>query len=499
MVRLSFSKHSAVVVATLVFSFIAHAQEDVQLSDADKKSKVEQEISQRLEMGEEMPPRVRDPGYEVGSCFLRPSQPTPTIVNVTGRSFVCEESEGGKAIIKWRAWYCEEDIRCVLSAWPNGDYPSYGEPMTYANTPYEVKEKIVIETADGVNIASIEVDGPMWVGSSQEKINQLVDAARKGDLDRVELLISQGVNINGHAIDRGLEKGAAIIQAAIKGETEVVVFLIENGATNLDESLTFTAENGHLDTVKALADRGGVPGDYFRWDWDKDQALLCRVVQLNHIDVAQFLLERFPTVRMTGADLRNCLLRIDKMWEPTTGLKFLLSLGVEEPWVKADLTAALRRVISGRPRPEAEEQIRTRLSEQLLSAGADPHTAYENGHLAIHHAAWIGNAELVQLLLNYGADINARDLKGSTPLAFASKGAEPFHYWHSGRGKRVYEGYIDVVKLLLSRGADPSIKDQRRRNPLKIAKITQKECKRGGLPRDCSGFATIIDLLKSAQ
>lgn len=70
----------------------------------------------------------------------------------------------------------------------------------------------------------------------------------------------------------------------------------------------------------------------------------------------------------------------------------------------------------------------------------------------LHSAASLGKSELVALLLDKGADINAKAKDGSTPLHLAVKRSHPA-----------------VVKLLFSRGANPSAKDQEGNSPLHIA------------------------------
>jgi ankyrin repeat protein len=47
------------------------------------------------------------------------------------------------------------------------------------------------------------------------------------------------------------------------------------------------------------------------------------------------------------------------------------------------------------------------LVKLLLEAGADPNSDMEDGDRAILHAAWEGNLEIVQCLVNHGADVNA--------------------------------------------------------------------------------------------
>lgn len=80
--------------------------------------------------------------------------------------------------------------------------------------------------------------------------------------------------------------------------------------------------------------------------------------------------------------------------------------------------------------------------ERLLDAGADVHAAARNPMQvqAIHAAVSGRHLEALRLLLDHGADPNARQQSGYTPLMGAAG---------SGRD--------DMVDLLLGRGADPAL------------------------------------------
>jgi ankyrin repeat protein len=53
----------------------------------------------------------------------------------------------------------------------------------------------------------------------------------------------------------------------------------------------------------------------------------------------------------------------------------------------------------------------------LLDAGADPKFAMKNGMTILHYATWRSNcAECVQLLVDKGVDVNAKDKNGETPI-----------------------------------------------------------------------------------
>ena len=69
----------------------------------------------------------------------------------------------------------------------------------------------------------------------------------------------------------------------------------------------------------------------------------------------------------------------------------------------------------------------------------------ECDNFGIHIAAWQGNGEIVKLLLDRGADVNACGDGGRTALHYA-----------------IEHGHADVVQLLVSRGAALNIADKER-------------------------------------
>jgi len=73
----------------------------------------------------------------------------------------------------------------------------------------------------------------------------------------------------------------------------------------------------------------------------------------------------------------------------------------------------------------------------LLAKGLNVNTPLRVGTTALHFAAQKGHAEIVRILLEHGADVNAKDTEaGFTPLLFAA-----------------FKGHAAIVQMLLDRGA----------------------------------------------
>lgn len=101
------------------------------------------------------------------------------------------------------------------------------------------------------------------------------------------------------------------------------------------------------------------------------------------------------------------------------------------------------RIGSYTPLHIASSQADSAIVSLLLNAGADAQAITTNSHVTpLHLAAQeVGGAESVKLLLEHGADPNAREISaGQTPLMFAAASNQ-----------------ADSIRLLLQAGADPAI------------------------------------------
>jgi ankyrin repeat protein len=89
--------------------------------------------------------------------------------------------------------------------------------------------------------------------------------------------------------------------------------------------------------------------------------------------------------------------------------------------------------------PGAEAAVKV-----LLEAGADINAVNEADFTALHGAAFRGLNEVVQYLVQHGANINARDFRGRTPYRLAEGAKQSFQF----------QSWPETAALLKQLGAD---------------------------------------------
>ena len=95
----------------------------------------------------------------------------------------------------------------------------------------------------------------------------------------------------------------------------------------------------------------------------------------------------------------------------------------------------------------------------LLNAGADPNIADGEGATCIHHAVVRGcSKETLQIIIEYGADVNAINKKSSTALMIACQ-----------------KGNVEAINVLLNAGADINIRNANGATALMLACIMRCE------------------------
>lgn len=80
--------------------------------------------------------------------------------------------------------------------------------------------------------------------------------------------------------------------------------------------------------------------------------------------------------------------------------------------------------------------------ESLLNRNVDASARDEVGYTAMHYAARQNQLGCAEMLIRFGADLNATTPGGATPIMRAA-----------------YAGHLDMVKLLLNAGARVDLRD----------------------------------------
>lgn len=111
------------------------------------------------------------------------------------------------------------------------------------------------------------------------------------------------------------------------------------------------------------------------------------------------------------------------------------------------------------------------------SVHSDGRVSGRSGYTPLHFAAREGHLEVVQLLIERGAHIDAQTTAG---------GATPLH-------RAAFMGRTDVVKALLNGGADPTIRDADGQTALHKANAQSRASVASVLLQACPELLDIVD------
>lgn len=323
--------------------------------------------------------------------------------------------------------------------------------------------------------------------------SDIADAAMQGDEERVSNLLAQQVDVNAAQVDgatalhwavrldnlamanRLLTAGARpavanrvgatpLLLAGLNGSAEMIALLLEHGA-DANARLTMTG-----DTVLMLAARTGLPAavkvllDHgaqvnARENWGQATALMWAVAE-GHNEVVSMLIR-------AGADSNA---RTAFMPRNTgRGLQFEGLPPVIRP--AEEMIPAMHASGELTPLLFAARQGQIESARLLLDAGADINARSADGKDGLGLAIYNGNFAFASYLIERGINVNQADARGFTPLFWAvdrrNMETAPNFPW------TMTDDPLPLIKQLLDAGADPN----------HIINDTPKALMREGAPR----------------
>jgi ankyrin repeat protein len=236
-----------------------------------------------------------------------------------------------------------------------------------------------------------------------ENDEALRSASIKGHLEIVKLLLKHGANVNSQSSDSGR---TPLINASIEGHLEIVKLLLENGANIRNSKLVNIAvKKGHLEMVRLLLEKGAKVGA-------RDNEALCDAIEIGHFEMVQLLVEYGARVNNNNCHPLNKASAMGNL----EIVKFLVKKGANINSISSPIDHASRNghfeIVKFLVENGAFVQDAFRIaschrhleiSQWLLENGADVH--YENED-ALYRAIYNNYPEMVQLLIDYGADFS---------------------------------------------------------------------------------------------
>lgn len=317
-------------------------------------------------------------------------------------------------------------------------------------------------------------------------------AAMTGNLEMVTLLLGRGADI--FTTDRS---GLTLFLAAfaIGSNPALVEMLIDRGGlTPEDEMNSYFAssvQRGWYNITKRLIEKGA---NLEYKPMQRPVPLLIVSIMMDHFDIAELLIQKGANVNARGDD-QSCALHYTRQEEHLPIVKSLLAAGADvsatdahgcQPLMFAESAVIVEILLANGAHYEhstdwcttalqkAVVQHRFDTAKALLQAGAS--TRASDGSDMVHFACQSGDVRIVELLLDYGADISSSNSLGMSTLFIAAIGGRlPIVKLLLERGANVDEGYQDgytplmmaarighrsIVHLLISHGANLESSDE---------------------------------------
>ena len=310
--------------------------------------------------------------------------------------------------------------------------------------------------------------------SEGKTCSALLIAAARANKDIVELLIAAGASV--HVVD-GLGE-TPLHKVSAKGHKDIVELLIDKGAQidvkakNGCTPLYVAASSQHKHITQLLLDYGAV--------MEPDIALMLEDIELvkHYLDRGVDANSKLAKGYTTGESWLNKAVA----YQNRNLVELLLNHGA----IVNDKTGTFKSSPLHRATKGIKGRVYRNICELLIARGADVNAEDKYGKTPLHGAAECGNQDIVEFLLDCGADVNALDLSKSSPLFEAARLHNPQAAKSLlSRGASVNltdaEGWTpllrafqqsdndEIVKVLVTHGADVNVRGCRDESPLHLA------------------------------
>lgn len=191
------------------------------------------------------------------------------------------------------------------------------------------------------------------------------------------------------------------LERLLAEDAEVMKYRSPNGSS----LLSLTAYLGHPELAEVIRKQGVKP-DIFEASALGDLQAVQAAVARNRAEANESAPDGFFPLSLAAYFGQGAV------------VEFLLKNG-------ADVHAAARNAQKVTALHAAASRGDLEIVRMLLEAGADPNARQEGGFVPLHSAAQNGNVPVAELLLEHGAKADARNDKGKTPAEIAEEAKHP--------------------------------------------------------------------------
>ena len=385
-----------------------------------------------------------------------------------GAEIDARETKRGTTALMWAAAYgSQAAVEALVNR--GADFSLRSDPIQQARRPYlaptpkerideylrgvgQAGTSISVDLSGGddtaetpVRPASGEADQPAAAPAGEEAVPAAAERAREVVGDPTQPADTVG-DFGGYRRERPITGGlTALVFAARHGDIETVRILLDAGAdvnqvTEYGWTALLTAtQNRYYQLGTYLLERGADPAIANNGGWTP----LYIATDNRNIESGDY-----PTRQPDVDHMQYIGLLLDHGADPNARMR-------SSTETRTIFTHQWLREEGATPFWRAAQSGDVELLQRLLDAGADPLIATDNGTNALMVAAGIGwvegvtyewsreqNVQTVAWLLALGIDVNARDRDGRTALMGAA---------HKGRN--------EIVQMLVDHGADMAVRD----------------------------------------